>query len=406
METTNWFASVQRAEPDALYGIQEEYLKDSRPDKTNLSIGVYRDQNGQPFVPPSVLRAEQIVLSKNMHKEYAPIEGLASFRECAAKLIFGAQSDICLQQRHATVQAVGGTGSLRVGAMFLKKFLSQSHTVYIPEETWITHNQVFGDSGFQIDHYRYWDSKTMSFGFDAMMEDMRQMPAFSIVVLHSVAHNPTGIDPTLEQWQQIIDLMKSRNLFPFFDSAYQGFASGSVEEDGKVVDLFAQHIKQFVIAVTFSKNMGLYGERIASLSVICQTSDQAIDVLSQLKRFIRPIYSHPPNHGARIVTQILRDDNLKNEWFKDVKDMETRITAMRYLLVKQLTDLSTDKSFWRFIDRQRGMYCFTGLNEEQVSRLRKEFGIYAATNGRINIAAINENNVKAIAEAMHCVKFC
>lgn len=245
----------------------------------------------------------------------------------------------------------------------------------------------------------------MSFGFDAMIEDMERMAAYSVIVLHSVAHNPTGIDPTLEQWQQIIDLVKSRKLFVFFDCAYQGFGSGSVPEDGRVVDLFAQHIKQFAIAVTFAKNMGLYGERIGALSVVCQTSEEALDVLSQLKRVIRPMYSHPPNHGARVVAQLLDDPELKEEWFADVKQMQTRISAMRDSLVRHLTELAPDKSYWQFIARQRGMYCFTGLSEEQVLRLRKEFAIYAATNGRINIAAINDDNVKIIARAMHSVRF-
>ncbi|CAG2122099.1 unnamed protein product, partial [Medioppia subpectinata] len=256
-----------------------------------------------------------MLIKQNPHKEYAPIEGFADFRQTVASFIFGEQSDVIGRSRHATVQGLGGTGSLRIGAIFLYQLQSHSKKVYIPEQTWSAHNQVFSHSGFVVNHYRYWNSSTLSLDFNALMEDMETMTEYSVVVLHSTAHNPTGNDPTLDEWQQIIRLMKRRHLFPFLDCAYQGFTSGSVEEDTRVIRLFAEQMDELVIAFTFSKNMGLYGERIGATSVVCRTSEEADNVLTQLKRIIRPIYSHPPNWGARLVTLLLNDHQLKKEWF-------------------------------------------------------------------------------------------
>ncbi|CAG2180702.1 unnamed protein product, partial [Oppiella nova] len=267
----DWFSGVVRAESDKIYGVQEEYMRDDRLNKINLSIGVYRDERGQPFIPPSVAKCERRLISENPCKEYAPIEGFADFRQTVAKFMFGDTSDVIALARHATVQGLGGTGSLRIGAIFLYEFLSHSKRVYIPEQTWSAHNQVFSHSGFQVNHYRYWDSRTLTLDFEGLIQDMENMAEYSVVVLHAIAHNPTGVDPTLDQWKQMIDIMKRRNLFAFLDCAYQGFASGSVEEDSRVVKLFAERMNQVMIALTFAKNMGLYGERIGALSVVCRS---------------------------------------------------------------------------------------------------------------------------------------
>jgi aspartate aminotransferase len=400
----DWFLNVERAAPDKIYGVQEEYLRDNRSNKINLSIGVYRDENGLPFIPLSVIEAERLVLSRHPNKEYAPIEGFADFRQSVAKFIYGEQSDIIKQDRHSTVQGLGGTGSLRVGAMFLSRFLGGNPVVYLPEQTWSAHKQIFSDSGLIVKYYRYWSKELLGLDFDSLLEDISEMPSGSIIVLHAIAHNPTGADPTPEQWQQISNLIKDKNLFVFFDLAYQGFASGDIDEDAYVVRMFAEDEHQFMIAMTFAKNMALYGERIGALSIVCGSQQEADNVLTQLKKIIRPIYSHPPNHGAKVVSEVLNNSSLKLKWFNDMKIMSERIKRMRLQLKQELIHLNSGRLYWDFIGKQVGMYCYSGLNETEVNNLRKEFRIYVADDGRINMAAINDMNIQQIAIAIHNVK--
>ncbi|XP_054161900.1 aspartate aminotransferase, mitochondrial-like [Oppia nitens] len=400
----NWFSCVVRAESDKIYGVQEEYVNDKRDNKINLSIGVFRDQNGQSFVPQSVINCEQMLFTKNCSKEYAPIEGFKDFRQSVAKFIYGEDSDVIINERHATVQGLGGTGSLRIGAIFLYELVSVNKTVYIPYQTWSPHNQVFSNSGFQIKHYRYWNQRTLNLDFEGLINDFENMIDYSVVVLHSIAHNPTGIDPTLDQWNQIIDVIQRKKLFPFLDCAYQGFASGDLQRDGVVNTLFAKRVNQMAIAMTFAKNMGLYGDRIGALSIVCQTKQEAHNVLTQLKAIIRPIYSHPPNWGALVVHHLLSDHHLRSQWFIDVNNMYTRIQDIRNQLINELNRLSDGKTNWDFMANQRGMYGFTGFSQTQVFQLKQQFAIYATLDGRINIAVINQNNIKHIAYAMHCIK--
>ncbi|XP_057957379.1 aspartate aminotransferase, cytoplasmic-like [Malania oleifera] len=394
------FAHLVRAPEDPILGVTVAYNKDSSPVKLNLGVGAYRTEEGKPLVLNVVRRAEQhLVNDKSRVKEYLPITGLAEFNKLSAKLIFGADSPVIQENRITTVQGLSGTGSLRVGAEFLAKHYHQ-HTIYIPQPTWGNHPKVFTLAGLSVKTYRYYDPATRGLDFQGLVEDLGSAPLGAIVLLHACAHNPTGVDPTIQQWEQIRQLMRSKGLLPFFDSAYQGFASGSLDADAQSVRMFVADGGECLAAQSYAKNMGLYGERVGALSIVCKTADVASKVESQLKLVIRPMYSNPPIHGASIVATILKDRDLYNEWTVELKGMADRIISMRQQLFDALHVRGTPGD-WSHIIKQIGMFTFTGLNPEQVAFMTKEYHIYMTSDGRISMAGLSSKRVAHLADAIH-----
>ncbi|XP_065200314.1 aspartate aminotransferase, mitochondrial [Planococcus citri] len=396
----SWWANVEMGPPDAILGVTEAYKRDTNPKKVNLGVGAYRDDNGKPYVLPSVLKAEEYLAAAKLDKEYAPISGLADFCKSSIQLALGDDSTHLKNEVNATVQGISGTGSLTIGAKFLKSFFPGEKCVWLPAPTWGNHIPIFKHSGLEVKHYRYYDASTCGFDFGGAIEDIKTIPEKSVILLHACAHNPTGVDPKPEQWKEISKVIKDRGLFPFFDMAYQGFASGDVTKDAFAVRLFLEDGHQVALSQSFAKNMGLYGERAGAFSVITESKDEAARVLSQLKILIRPLYSNPPIHGAKIVAKILTDSELKAQWLKEVKGMADRIISMRTQLKDYLLQKGS-KQDWSHITDQIGMFCFTGLKPAQVERLTKEFSIYLTKDGRISMAGVSSKNVEYLAHAMH-----
>lgn len=394
------FSNVARAPEDPILGVTVAYNKDPSPIKLNLGVGAYRTEEGKPLVLNVVRRAEQMLVNdQSRTKEYIPIVGLADFNKLSAKLIFGADSPAIQENRVTTVQCLSGTGSLRVGGEFLTRHYHE-HTIYIPLPTWGNHTKIFTLAGLSVKTYRYYNPGTRGLDFQGMLEDLGTAPSGAIVLLHACAHNPTGVDPTLEQWEQIRQLMRSKSLLPFFDSAYQGFASGSLDKDAKSVRMFVADGGECLAAQSYAKNMGLYGERVGALSIVCKTADVASRVESQLKLVIRPMYSSPPIHGASIVAVILKDRDLYNEWTIELKAMAERIISMRKKLFDALQVKGTPGD-WSHIIKQIGMFTFTGLNTEQVAFMTKEYHIYMTSDGRISMAGLSSRTVPHLADAIH-----
>ncbi|KAH7685717.1 Aspartate aminotransferase protein [Dioscorea alata] len=394
------FADVVQAPEDPILGVTVAFNKDPCPMKVNLGVGAYRTEEGKPLVLNVVRRAEQMLVNDSSRvKEYLPITGLADFNKMSAKLIFGNDSPAIQEKRVTTVQCLSGTGSLRVGAEFLARHYQQ-RTIYIPQPTWGNHPKVFALSGLFVKTYRYYDPATRGLNFQGLVEDLSSAPSGAVVLLHACAHNPTGVDPTVEQWEQIRQLMRSKALLPFFDSAYQGFASGNLDADAQPVRLFAADGGELLAAQSYAKNMGLYGERVGALSIVCKTADVAAKVESQLKLVIRPMYSSPPIHGASIVATILKDSEMYNEWTIELKAMADRIISMRHQLFEALRERGTPGD-WTHIVKQIGMFTFTGLNTEQVAFMTKEYHIYMTSDGRISMAGLSSKTVPLLADAIH-----
>ncbi|CAN1785175.1 Aspartate aminotransferase 3, chloroplastic [Linum perenne] len=394
------FSHISRAPEDPILGVTVAYNKDPSPIKLNLGVGAYRTEEGKPLVLNVVRKAEQMLVNdRSRVKEYIPIVGLADFNKLSARLIFGADSPVIRENRITTVQCLSGTGSLRVGGEFLARHYHQK-TIYIPLPTWGNHPKIFTLAGLSVKTYRYYDPATRGLNFQGMMEDLGSAPSGAVVLLHACAHNPTGVDPTSQQWEQIRRLMRSKSLMPFFDSAYQGFASGSLDTDAESVRIFAADGGELLLAQSYAKNMGLYGERVGALSIVCKDADVAGRVESQLKLVIRPMYSSPPIHGASIVAAILKDSNLYNEWTVELKAMADRIISMRKQLFEALRSRGTPGD-WSHIIKQIGMFTFTGLNSEQVAFMTKEYHIYMTSDGRISMAGLSSKTVPHLADAIH-----
>uniref|UniRef100_H2ZVH7 Aspartate aminotransferase n=1 Tax=Latimeria chalumnae TaxID=7897 RepID=H2ZVH7_LATCH len=354
------------------------------------------------FLSIFCLKAEAQMAAKKLDKEYLPIAGLAEFNKASAELALGVAGDAFKSGRYTTVQTISGTGSLRVGANFLQRFYKSSHDVYLPKPSWGNHTPIFRDAGMEVKGYRYYDPKTCGFDFAGALEDISKIPEKSIIVLHACAHNPTGVDPRQEQWKELAAVVKQRNLFPFFDMAYQGFASGDIDRDAWGVRHFIDQGINIVLSQSYAKNMGLYGERVGAFTVICSDSKEAKRVESQLKILIRPMYSNPPLNGARIAATILTTSELRQEWLKEVKGMADRIISMRDQLVSNLKKEGSSQN-WQHITDQIGMFCFTGLKPEQVEHITKEFSIYMTKDGRISVAGVSSSNVAYLAHAIHQV---
>ncbi|KZC09653.1 PREDICTED: aspartate aminotransferase, mitochondrial [Dufourea novaeangliae] len=398
--SSTWWSGVEMGPPDAILGITEAFKKDQNPKKINLGVGAYRDDNGKPYVLPSVRKAEDTIKSKEMDKEYSAISGNAEFCKHSINLALGEGHDVIKNGLNATVQGISGTGSLFVGANFLSRFFPGSKDIYVPTPTWGNHGPVFRLSNLSVKSYRYFDPKTCGLDFKGFVEDLCKIPEKSIVLFHACAHNPTGVDPKPEQWKELSTLVKKRNLFPFFDMAYQGFASGSIEKDSTAVRIFLEDGNKIALAQSYAKNMGLYGERVGAFTLVTSSKEETDRVLSQLKILIRPMYSNPPIYGARIVNEVLGNPELKKQWLTDVKGMADRIISVRQKLKDNLKKLGSSCN-WTHITDQIGMFCYTGLEPSQVEKLTKDYSIYLTKDGRISMAGVTTKNVDYLSNAMH-----
>ena len=310
----SWWTGVEMGPPDPILGVTEAFKKDENPKKMNLGVGAYRDDDGKPFVLPSVRKAERMIVDRGMNKEYAPIGGEAGFGKLSAELAFGETGDVVSGGRNVTVQTISGTGSLRVGANFLAKWFPGNKVVYLPTPSWGNHTPIFKHAGMEVASYRYYDKSTCGFDFNGACEDIAKIPENSVILLHACAHNPTGVDPKPDQWKELSKIIKNRKLYVYFDMAYQGFASGSVDGDAFALRQFIEDGHNVCLSQSFAKNMGLYGERAGAFTIVCADMEEAGRVMSQLKILIRPMYSNPPIHGARIVQEILSNQDLKAQW--------------------------------------------------------------------------------------------
>ncbi|KAG0170259.1 aspartate transaminase aat1 [Apophysomyces sp. BC1034] len=395
--------NVPQGPPDAILGVTEAFKKDTDPRKMNLGVGAYRDDNGKPYVLTSVKKAETLLLEKNLDKEYAGITGLPDFNKAAGRLAYGDDSSVINENRLAITQSISGTGALRIGAAFLSAWFPHAKNIIVPNPTWGNHIPIMQHSGLTLNKYSYFDKSTNGLNIDGMLEDIKNAPKNTIVLLHACAHNPTGVDPTQAQWDEISQVIKEREHFAFFDMAYQGFASGDCNRDAYALRKFVDEGHQLVLSQSFAKNMGLYGERVGSFSVVCADEDERARVESQLKILIRPMYSNPPIHGARLVSTVLNSPELKQEWLGEVKLMADRIITMRDQLRNHLEQDFGSKKDWAHITNQIGMFCYSGLSPEQVDQLKNDWHIYLTRDGRISMAGISSGNVKYLAEAIHNV---
>jgi aspartate aminotransferase len=395
------WSHVPKGPEDAILGITVAFNKDTNPNKINLGAGAYRDDSGKPFILESVRKAETHLYENHLNHEYAPINGVPEFTKAAAGLLFGSDSNVIQEKRVVTVQSLSGTGALRIGAAFLNRFLSQ-RPVYLPKPTWANHIPIFTDSGCPIQHYRYYDPSSCGLDFKGMLEDISKAPNKSVVLLHACAHNPTGVDPSLENWRELSHLIKSKELFPFFDCAYQGFASGNPEKDAEPLRLFVKEGHLVAACQSFAKNFGLYGERVGAFHLLGASVDEAVAIESQLKILIRPMYSNPPLFGARLVAHVLNTPNLNELWRKEVKLMADRIISMRQQLVDRLKAHGSTHN-WSHITNQIGMFCYSGLKPNQVEELMSKHHVYLTKDGRISIAGVTSKNVDYLAQSIHAV---
>ena len=391
------FASVQMAPRDPILGLNEQYNADTNPNKVNLGVGVYFDDNGKLPLLQCVQKAEAALMEKKAARGYLPIDGLAAYDNAVKGLVFGANSEVVQAGRVATVQALGGTGGLKIGADFLKK-VSPDAKVLISDPSWENHRALFTNAGFTVETYAYYDADKRGVNFDGMLASLNAAAPGTIVVLHACCHNPTGYDITPAQWDQVVAVVKAKQLTAFLDMAYQGFGHG-IAEDGAVVGKFVAAGLNFFVATSFSKSFSMYGERVGALSVVCTDKEETARVLSQLKIVIRTNYSNPPIHGATVVAMVLSDPELRALWEQELGEMRVRIKEMRQKLVEGLkaAGVSQDMSF---ITTQIGMFSYSGLSKDQMVRLRNEFGVYGTDTGRMCVAALNSKNIQHVCDSI------
>lgn len=389
------FADVALAPRDPILGLNEQFNADTRPGRVNLGVGVYYDENGKLPLLKCVREAEAAMAAAPKPRGYLPIDGIAAYDKAVQKLVFGAEL-----KKVATVQAIGGTGALKIGADFLKQ-LNPGAKVLISDPSWENHRALFTQAGFTVETYPYYDATNKGVNFDGMLAALNAAPAGTVVVLHACCHNPTGYDITAAQWAQVVTAVKAKGLTPFLDMAYQGFGFG-LKEDGEAVRQFMAAGVGFFVSTSFSKSFSLYGERCGALSVVCSSDEEAVRVLSQLKIMIRTNYSNPPTHGAQVVAQVLSDDKLRGLWEEELAGMRVRIKAMRGALVAALKAAGVTQDL-SFVTEQLGMFSYSGLTAAQMQRLRDEFGVYGVDSGRICVAALNEGNLPTVASAMAAV---
>ena len=391
------FTAVEMAPRDPILGLNEQFAADTNPNKVNLGVGVYFDDNGKLPLLECVQSAEKAMMDKPTARGYLPIDGIAAYDAAVKSLVFGADSEPVKSGRVATVQGIGGTGGLKIGADFLKK-ISPNAKVMISDPSWENHRALFTNAGFQVDSYAYYDAEKRGVNFDGMLASLNAAAAGTIVVLHACCHNPTGYDITAAQWDQVIAVVKAKSLTPFLDMAYQGFGHG-IQEDGAVIGKFVAAGLNFLVSTSFSKSFSLYGERVGALSVVCIDKEECGRVLSQLKIVIRSNYSTPPIHGGAVVAAVLANPEWRATWEKELSEMRVRIKAMRQKLVDGLKAAGV-KQDMSFITTQIGMFSYSGLNKDQMVRLRSEFGVYGTDTGRMCVAALNSKNIDYVCQAI------
>jgi aspartate/tyrosine/aromatic aminotransferase len=391
------FENMTAAPPDPILGLTEAFKKDPNPLKVNLGQGVYKDANGETPILASVKLAEARILSGEKSKDYLAIDGIPQYGHLVQELLFGAGHEIVQSGRAVTAQAPGGTGALRVAADFLAK-TTPGTRVWLSEPTWPNHPSVFKAAGLEVSTYPYFDACTNDVAFEKMLEALRQIPEGDVLLLHGCCHNPTGIDLSAEQWRRIAEVAKERKLLPLVDFAYQGFASG-LQEDAAGVLTLAGEVPELLVATSYSKNFGLYSERVGALTLVGTDSVAAQTALSHIKTVIRSNYSNPPAHGAAIVAIVLGDPELRAQWEVEVAGMRDRINEMRHLFVETLNEKGVDRDF-SFIARQRGMFSFSGLTPEQIKALREKHSVYAVNSGRFSVAGMTAQNMDYLCSAI------
>ncbi len=394
------FSAVEMAPRDPILGLNEQFAADKSPHKVNLGVGVYFNEDGKLPLLDCVLQAEKTLMAKPVARGYLPIDGIAAYDTAVKALVFGSDSDAVKSGRVATVQAIGGTGGLKIGADFLHK-LNPSAQVLISDPSWENHRALFSSAGFAVGTYAYYDADKRGVNFDALLASLQSAARGTVVVLHACCHNPTGYDLTPEQWDSVVAVLKDKQLTPFLDMAYQGFGNG-IAEDGAVIQKFVSAEMDFLVSTSFSKSFSLYGERVGALSVYCHDSEEAGRVLSQLKIVIRTNYSNPPTHGGAVVAAVLNNPELRALWEKELEGMRVRIKSMRKNLVAGLKDAGITQDM-SFITQQIGMFSYSGLNKAQMARLRSEFGVYGTDTGRMCVAALNNQNLPYVCQAIATV---
>ncbi|WP_210509465.1 amino acid aminotransferase [Pantoea ananatis] len=394
------FESISAAPADPILGLADLFRADDRPNKINLGIGVYKDETGKTPVLTSVKKAEQYLLEHETSKNYLSIDGLPDFAHCTQELLFGQGNALIAAGRARTAQTPGGTGALRVAADFLSTQTSVKR-VWVSNPSWPNHKNVFNAAGLEVCEYQYYDAANHTLDFDGMLASLKEVKAGDVVLFHGCCHNPTGIDPTAEQWQQLAQLSLANGWLPLFDFAYQGFARG-LEEDAEGLRIFAASHQELIVASSYSKNFGLYNERVGAITLVAGDAATADTAFSQVKYTIRANYSNPPSHGAAVVATILGNDALRTIWQQELSDMRQRIQRMRQLFVNTLADKGAQQDF-SFIIKQNGMFSFSGLTKDQVILLREEFGVYAVNSGRVNVAGMTPDNMSALCEAIVAV---
>ncbi len=394
------FEKITAAPADPILGLTDIFRADARPNKINLGIGVYKDETGKTPVLTSVKKAEQYLLENETTKNYLGIEGIPAFASCTQELLFGKESPIVTDRRARTAQTPGGTGGLRVAADFIANQTSAKR-IWISNPSWPNHKNVFSAVGLEVLEYAYYDAANHALDFDGLLNSLKQAQAGDVVLFHGCCHNPTGIDPTAEQWAQLAELSAANGWLPLFDFAYQGFANG-LEEDAQGLRIFAAKHQELIVASSYSKNFGLYNERVGACTLVAADAETADRAFSQVKAAIRANYSNPPSHGAAVVATILGNDALRAMWEQELTDMRQRIHRMRQLFVNTLQEKGAQQDF-SFIIQQNGMFSFSGLTKEQVLRLREEFGVYAVNSGRVNVAGMTPDNMAPLCEAIVAV---
>lgn len=396
--------NIKPAPPDSILGLTEQFRKDPNPHKVNLGVGVYKDDDGKTPILAAVKEAERMLLARETTKSYLPISGDPQYSSLVQQLVLGKDCEAIKNKRAATIHAPGGTGALKVGADLLKRF-NPDAKVWVSSPTWANHNGIFGDAGFTIESYSYYDPESKGLDFEKLIEDLGKIPAGDIVVLHACCHNPSGVDLDQDGWDAVASQAEQQGWIPFLDFAYQGFGEG-IFEDRYAVERFSMSGMDFMVASSFSKNFGLYNERTGALTVVCPNAEEATVAMSHLKTVIRTNYSNPPAHGGLVATLILDDTDLYEQWLIELGEMRNRIKAMRSALVKGLADCGVPGDF-SFIEKQRGMFSFSGLSDDVVKWLRAEKSIFVVGGGRINLAGLTSQNVghvcQAIAEAVKAV---
>jgi len=397
MANSSPFNLIEEAPADPILGLTEAFNADTNPGKVNLGVGVYQNEEGKVPVLGTIREAEARWYEMENSKSYLPINGIPAYNKAVQELLLDKDSPLISSGQTITVQSLGGTGALKIGADFLRKFFPDSD-IWISDPSWANHRQLFETAGFKVNTYPYFDKETMGLDFEGMFNEIKSLPSKSIVLLHACCHNPSGVDPDNEQWMKLVDLFKNSDLIPFFDFAYQGFGDG-IDEDAFAIRSFAEAGIPILVASSFSKSLSIYRERVGALTLITSSEMESKKVLSQLKIIVRTNYSNPSSHGAQAACLVLSDPELCEKWHQEVADMRVRIQKMRQLFVEELKKNGIQKDF-SFITRQKGMFSFSGLSKDAVNHLRQEYSIYIVGSGRICVAAMNETNIPVICEAI------